>query len=122
MRSPRTALSNWGKGEGIKGRETGPFARALAGDEDALVLDMWMAMALGADGRKATGLDNIAAARRRMQSIYSTLDITMAEAQAAVWCGIVRSRGGLPARFERAADGTIRLQTGATKPLFGDWV
>lgn len=122
MRSTRVALSNWEKGEGIRGRKTGPFAAALKGDGDALVLDVWMALALDVDQRKVTRLDNIAAARRRMERIAGVLGCTMAEAQASVWCGIIRLRGGMPARFERAADGTIRLHSGATKPLFGDWV
>ena len=122
MRSTRTALSNWEKGEGIKGRKTGPFAAALKGDTDALVLDVWMALALGVEQTKVTRLDNIAAARRRMERIAGVLGCTMSEAQASVWCGIIRSRGGMPARFERAADGTIRLHSGMTKPLFGDWV
>lgn len=121
MRSTRVAMSNWEQGLGIRGRKTSAFAAALKGDGDALVLDVWMALALGVDERKVTRLDNMAAARRRVERVADTLGCTIAEAQASIWCGIIVDKGLMPARFERAADGTIRLHNGATKPLFGDW-
>lgn len=122
MRSTRAALAHWELTGEIRGRKTSAFSDALGGDGGALVLDVWMALALGVDPTKVTRLDNIEAARRCVQYIADTLALTVAETQAAIWCGIIRSRGGIPARFERAADGTIRLHNGATKPLFGNWV
>lgn len=120
MRSTRTALAYWKGGGGIRGRKTGPFAAALRGDEDALVLDVWMALALNVDERKVTNKANMAAARRRVERIAEMMDMTVAETQAAIWCGIIRERGGMPARFEVCVDGRIRLHSGTSKPLFGD--
>lgn len=119
MRSTRKALENWEQGKGIAGRKTGPFADALKGNGDALVLDVWMAHALGVDEKIVTRLDIQAAARRRMQGIADTMGCTIAEAQAAVWCGIILTRSKVPARFERAEDGKWGLNTRASRLMFG---
>jgi len=119
MRSTRKALSNWELGKGIAGRKTGPFADALKGNKDALVLDVWMAEALGVDQRVVTRLDIGAMAMRRMRSVADTLGCTIAEAQAAVWCGIILTKNRQPARFERAVDGKWGLNTRASKLMFG---
>lgn len=119
MRSTRKAMENWEHGKGIAGRKTGPFAAAIKGDGDALVLDVWMAAALGVDQRVVTRLDIQAQARRRMQSVADTLGCTMAQAQAAVWCGIILTKNKMPARFERANDGKWGLNTRASRLMFG---
>lgn len=122
IRSTRAALAHWQQTGEIRGRKTSAFAAALGGDSRALVLDVWMALALGVDPLKVTSKPIMEAATKRMARIADTLSLSMSEAQAAVWCGVILERGGMPARFERAADGTIRLHNGATKPMFGDYV
>ncbi|MCK9382932.1 MAG: hypothetical protein M0P95_17955 [Sulfuritalea sp.] len=120
MRTIKAAVEHWEETGEIRGRKTEAFARALKGDETALVLDVWMAVALGVDPVKVTRPDNMLSATRRVVRIADVLDWTVAQTQAAIWCGIILTLGGSPARFELAADGNIKLHTGTTKPLFGD--
>jgi hypothetical protein len=77
---------------GLRGAKTNAFARAIAGDPNAVVVDVWMCRAagLGKDAPNATEYRAIADAIR---SIAATRTVNMAPAtlQALLWI-IVRGK------------------------------
>lgn len=101
------------------GPKTGPFARALMGDADALVLDTWMLRAVSRGHRGGYGVKpvswalpdtdpattsriagwfkegsaNRAEAERRIRAVATALGWSVAEAQAAIWAGVMRRYG-----------------------------
>lgn len=72
----------------IRGPKTGPFARALAGDPSAVVLDVWMARGFGiphsAIGGKAVNRE----CTRRVTAAADRLGIEPRACQAAIWCAL----------------------------------
>lgn len=118
MRSTRAAMAHWEETREIRGPKTGAFSDAIKGDEDALVLDVWMARALGIDERKVTRKDNMEAARRRVKRVAKAQGWTVAECQAAIWCGIMLDQNIWPTTFEWAASGQMSLNRNGTMPLF----
>lgn len=82
------------------------------------MLDVWMARALGVDERRVTRKDNAAAARRRVARIAEEYGWTVAECQAAIWCGIMLDQNIWPTTFEWAASGTMSINRNGTMPLF----
>lgn len=88
------------------GPKTGPFARAVAGDLDAIVLDVWMARAFDpeVDAAKTQGRFALrhygARCRELVCKAAALLAWRNAEAQAAVWAGAYRRHfpgGNVPA-------------------------
>ena len=91
MRSTRSALYHWERTGAIRGPKTSAFCRALLGDPNAVVLDLWMARALGVEqstlSRKKVYDTNAAL----VASVADILQMTPAQAQAAIWFGVSKS-------------------------------
>jgi hypothetical protein len=70
--------------DALKGPKTNAFARAIAGDTDAIVIDVWMCRAVGLDrdDPTITQYREISAAVREVAAEYSITARTM---QALVW-------------------------------------
>lgn len=84
----------------IRGRKTYPFYRALIGDHDALVLDVWMARAYRVKQSIVTRdyvsvdiLADVSYLARRNRC-------TMRQAQAAIWAGTMLDNGRYPSNLE----------------------
>lgn len=97
------------------GDKTGPFGRALLGDGDALVIDVWMTRALvrgrrgefnwpvGPPDAKSTdraftwlqSRANRAEATRRIGLVARRMGLTLAETQAAIWTTALHDYGRL---------------------------
>jgi len=93
----------------IRGPKTSAFARCLLGDESALVLDVWMAKALGVPQAVVTRKDNMAAAYKLCGAIAKARGWTMAQTQAAIWCGICIKSGVRPGTLENAVLSTAQV-------------
>lgn len=104
-RSHKLAITHWESTGEIRGPKTGPFAKALLGDKNALVLDGWMAVALSRtteEGRILGKRFEIQAVHRaasiRVREVATYVGWPIAETQAAIWAGIVkRTRVSVPA-------------------------
>ena len=71
--------------DALKGQKTNAFARAIAGDPDAVVIDVWMIRAAGMDASKGvnkTQYNILADAVRRMASEHG---LTPRTTQALIW-------------------------------------
>jgi hypothetical protein len=97
MHSHRAALDHYYKTGEIRGPKTSRFARVLRGDDDIVVVDTWMARAIGvldkAARTKASQLlaERVVAAVRDRLSASTSVPWTLAETQAAIWCGCIRT-------------------------------
>lgn len=99
MRTLRASVEHYEATGEIRGPKTGAFARNLLGDETALVLDVWMARALNVEQRVVNRKDNTRAAYRLVGAIAAERGWTIAETQAAIWCGVCRSYRVRPGSF-----------------------
>lgn len=90
----------------IRGPKTGPFAAALLGDPDAIVLDTWMAKAFRVPQQKIATKNVSTRCKRRIRKVAERLGWTPAEVQAAVWTATVRRAGRTPPPF-RLTDQTL---------------
>jgi len=96
MAHVRAAVEHWEQTGEIRGPKTRAFRDALLGDESAIVLDVWMARALGVDQR-AFGVKSVyAQASGRVADAAGILGVPPARTQAAIW-GMTISRAGLNA-------------------------
>ena len=95
IRSTHAALDHYLLTGEIRGPKTSKFAAALKGDTDAIVLDTWMAKALGVPQSGFSSKRVRSSAERRIRYGAYIMGITPAEFQAAVWSGIVMNQGRL---------------------------
>lgn len=89
----QASVYHWVRTGEIRGPKTKPFALALKGEKDVLVLDTWMAKAMNVNPKRWEVKRVWEAGRRRMESVRSQLDVPMVEAQAMVWAGQVIGSG-----------------------------
>jgi len=76
--------------DALNGQKTNAFARAIAGDEQAVVIDVWMLRALGIEGKTPTQTQykEMARAVKQTAAFYGTTPRTM---QALIWIIVRRS-------------------------------
>lgn len=87
LRRSMTAAERAERGEMPTGPKTNAFARAIAGDLDAVVIDAWMYRAAGLTGKRRSDCNTCADAVNRLATQYR---IPPAVIQAAVW---IKARG-----------------------------
>lgn len=93
MRSIHTSVRNFQvKGE-INGPKTYAFYNALMGCADSVVLDVWMAYALGVDQKLFPRKDVQSKAVARVKRVARVMGISPAATQACIWTGY-RARAG----------------------------
>lgn len=81
----RAALAHYEATGEIRGPKTSAFAAALMGDPDAIVLDVWMARALGVDQARFGSVKVRREAERRVRKVARALGWAPAQVQAAIW-------------------------------------
>jgi len=109
MKGLHVSLSHLRATGEIRGPKTAAFARCLLGDESALVLDVWMAKALGVPQAVVTRKDNLGIAYKLCGKIAGQRGWTMAQTQAAIWCGICITSGVRPGTLENAVQATAQV-------------
>lgn len=90
IRATRAAMAHYEDTGEIRGPKTSAFARALKGDPDAIVLDVWMSKAFEIDQLKFSNRKIRAECERRICKAARYCNMKPAELQAAVWAAIVR--------------------------------
>lgn len=103
VRSVKRSLEIYETTGKIGGNKVPEFARALLGDDEAIVLDTWMSKAMVREidpsvkhfARKATKL----AAQKLVRKVAKRLGISPRECQAAIWSGKFREAGQQPQYF-----------------------
>jgi hypothetical protein len=88
----RAALTHYLDTGKIRGPKTSAFARALRGDDDAIVLDVWMARAMGIEQSTLSGKQYHREAKR-IQRAARRLGWPPVESQAAIWLATRRRHG-----------------------------
>jgi len=101
--SVRASLEHYLDTGRIRGPKTHAFARAIAGDTDAVVVDVWVQRGLGHEGEMRGRRYKRAAAVVR--GLASRLGVSPREGQAALWYGARAAAG--------AGGGTSRLRLDA---------
>lgn len=104
IKSTRRAVDVYNATGTIRGKKTGPFARALQGDGDAIVLDTWMAKALlccelDPTSNSFSRVKTRAAACDAVRHVAARFSINAAASQAVIWAGVYESFGGKPPFF-----------------------
>ena len=75
----------------LKGSKTNAFARAIAGDMSAVVIDTWMIKASGLDSSKGVNKTQYATLAAAVTIVARNMGWENAQCQAAIWCAV---RGG----------------------------
>jgi hypothetical protein len=71
--------------DALNGQKTNAFARAIAGDPDAVVIDVWMIRAAGMDASKGVNKTQYNALSDAVRKVASDHGITPRTAQALIW-------------------------------------
>jgi hypothetical protein len=94
MDKPVTGLSNnlkmaWASlydgFDALNGQKTNAFARAIAGDTDAVVIDVWMIRAAGMDASKGVNKTQYNTLVDSVRKIAKEFGLTPRTAQALIW-------------------------------------
>ena len=96
MWSVRAALAHYEDTGEIRGPKTGAFARALMGDPDAVVVDVWVLRAFDLRGWKSLTPKRYRDVSARIRRLATVLGWTPVECQAAMWTGIRATYGHKP--------------------------
>lgn len=91
IRSTRAALDHYYATGEIRGAKTSRFAKVLRGDDSIVVIDTWMARGLGVEDRKARNKSTQHLGERVIGRVAKWYGWANAEAQAAIWAGIIRT-------------------------------
>ena len=71
--------------DALKGDKTNAFARAIAGDHDAVVIDVWMIKAAGMDGKKGVNKTQYRELADAVREVAALRGLTPRTCQALIW-------------------------------------
>jgi len=71
--------------EALNGQKTNAFARAIAGDSDAVVIDVWMIRAAGLDASKGVNKTQYNTLVDSVRKVAKEFGLTPRTAQALIW-------------------------------------
>ena len=91
-----TNLQRWEHDHIVRGPKIGPFAKALRGDDHAVVVDIWMLRAYGLDTPTPR---NVRRVERSIRRTASQTGMLPAQVQAAVWHATITRHGKQVARY-----------------------
>lgn len=93
MKGVRAGLAHYEQTGEIRGPKTSKFAAALKGDLSAVVLDLWMSRAFGCDQLEFSRVAVHRECTKRVNAVAKSMGIFPAEAQAAIWFGVIIEYG-----------------------------
>lgn len=96
IRSVRTALAHYENTGEIRGPKTSAFSRALRGDTSAIVLDVWMARALGVPDAAVSRKRIATEAAERISRVGATIGHPPRDTQSAIWHTTILSHSRNP--------------------------
>lgn len=99
LKTTRSAVEHYEDTGAIRGPKTAQFARAILGQSDAIVLDVWMARAFRVPQREFSRPAVRAKCEQRIRKVATALGWTACEVQSAVWTAVVRDAGKRPGQF-----------------------
>lgn len=99
MRGTCAAIATFEKTGKINGLKTEPFSRAILGDPDAVVLDVWMSRAMDIEQKHFKNKAIYAEASLLICRAGKQVGLTPAETQAAIWTATVRAAGRNPTKL-----------------------
>jgi len=100
MKGIRKSLNDFLDGKGIHGPKTHAFYHNLAGRNDYVTLDVWMAYALGVKQADFSLKETHRVATERVVRVGEILRISPAAAQACVWTGYRELQGRTDSPFD----------------------
>ena len=71
--------------DALNGQKTNAFARAIAGDSDAVVIDVWMIRAAGMDASKGVNKTQYNTLADSVRKVAKEFGLTPRTAQALIW-------------------------------------
>jgi hypothetical protein len=99
IRSVHASYANYIDGKGIAGVKTSAFAAALKGDNDAIVLDVYMARAANIPQKWLSDRKTVHAELcRRIRKVGKIVGLTPRDCQAAIWGGQRHLEGWNPSK------------------------
>lgn len=107
IKNTRAAMAYYEETGEIRGPKTSAFARALKGDLDAVVLDVWMSKVFEIDQNRFRNRKIRAECERRICKAARACNIQPAELQAASWAAIVRRHGRNTPSFDVSSELTL---------------
>ncbi len=96
VRSVRAAVDHWESTGEIRGPKTGAFYRALRGDHEAIVLDVWMSKLFGVDQKIFGTKSGYQMYSDRIRIIANQYGYSPRDTQACLWVGYLRMVGRNP--------------------------
>lgn len=105
------------------------FARAMKGDESAVVVDVWMCQAFGIKGSGGPKEDEYRAIVKAVQQLAHERDVTPREFQAMLWAGIRKERSkyqmeirykDLMIKYKPWYDTSLKMLTPEIRPISDD--
>lgn len=96
VRSVRSAVDHWELTGSIRGPKTGAFYKALMGDTQAIVLDVWMSKLFGVDQKIFGTKTGYQLYSDKIKVIAEQHELSPRDTQACLWVGYLRLVGRNP--------------------------
>lgn len=87
------SLKHYEKTGEIRGLKTRAFAKALQGDKNAVVLDVYMSLIFRVDQKLFGTKSGYAQTSNKLCKVANALNWTPAQTQAALWCNYLQAQG-----------------------------
>lgn len=90
----KTQLEQIRSGKGLTGRKISSFAKSLAGDKNAVVVDLWMLRAFGIDKKRGATKREYDTIEAYITEQAHIMGLHPCELQAIIWVGIRKIQTG----------------------------
>lgn len=91
-----SAVKKYEETSKVNGPKVTAFAKALKGDNEAIVLDVWMARALKVEQKKLKNKGIQKKSQKAIHKVAKKIGLSPRNTQAAIWAGIIQKHNGKP--------------------------